>query len=145
MQHIADGKQLVTTLGGNKLLSIVLCNPADGNINATLSPCTQEEAGTRMLLHTADAVRQGCKKIVLRTVASLWFFQLLLCPGYIRAPVDSFWFQNTYLPTKYQLLLVVKEPQLCLCSTLTRDAILFHPVQQEGRSWHGRPGMHLMM
>ena len=55
MQHLSDGKQLVTTLGDD-----VLCNPPDDNITASLSPCTQEEADTKMLLHTADAVRQGC-------------------------------------------------------------------------------------
>ena len=63
MQHRPDGKQLVATLGDG-----VLCNPPDESITAALSPCTQEEADTRMLLHTADAVRQGCQKIVLRTV-----------------------------------------------------------------------------
>jgi len=63
MQNLADGKQLVTTLGDD-----VLCNPPVGRINAFLIPCAQEEADTRMLLHTADAVTQGCKKIVLRTV-----------------------------------------------------------------------------
>ena len=33
-----------------------------------LSPCTQEEADTRMLLHAADDVKQGHKNILLRTV-----------------------------------------------------------------------------
>ena len=33
-----------------------------------LSPCTQEEADTRMLLHAADGVKQGHKNILLRTV-----------------------------------------------------------------------------
>ena len=35
---------------------------------ASLSPCTHEEADTRMLLHAADAVQQGDRKILLRTV-----------------------------------------------------------------------------
>jgi len=62
MQHLPDGKQLVTTLGYD-----VLCNPPNDSITAALSPCTQEEADTRMLLHlhTAYAVWQGCQKIVL--------------------------------------------------------------------------------
>ena len=33
-----------------------------------LSPCTHEEADTRMFLHAADAVQQGDRKILLRTV-----------------------------------------------------------------------------
>lgn len=33
-----------------------------------LSPCTHKEGDTRMLLHAADGVRQGYKRILLRTV-----------------------------------------------------------------------------
>ena len=33
-----------------------------------LSPCTHEESDTRMLLHTADGIKQGRKKIAIRTV-----------------------------------------------------------------------------
>ena len=33
-----------------------------------LSPCTNEEADTRMLLHAADGAKQGCKRILVRTV-----------------------------------------------------------------------------
>ena len=33
-----------------------------------LSPCTHEEADTRMLLHAADGSQQGFKRIVIRTV-----------------------------------------------------------------------------
>ena len=63
MQWIPGEKQLVATLGED-----VLCNPPDDSITVALSPCTQEEDDTRMLLHTADAVRQGYWKIVIRTV-----------------------------------------------------------------------------
>jgi len=63
MQHLPDGKQIVTTLGDD-----VLCSSPDDGITAALSPCTHEEADTRTLLHTANAVRQGCQKIVLQTV-----------------------------------------------------------------------------
>lgn len=30
--------------------------------------CTHEEAASRMLLHATDGAKQGCKRIVLRTV-----------------------------------------------------------------------------
>ena len=33
-----------------------------------LSPCTHEEADTRLLLHAADCAQHGHKKIMLRTV-----------------------------------------------------------------------------
>jgi len=61
MQRVPDGKQIVTILGDD-----VLCSPPDDGITAALSPCTHEEADTRILLHTANAVR-NCQ-IVLRTV-----------------------------------------------------------------------------
>ena len=35
------------------------------------SPCTHEEANTRMLLHAADGVKQGRQNIVIRTVVVL--------------------------------------------------------------------------
>ena len=33
-----------------------------------LAPYTREEADTRMILHAADAVQEGYRKIVVRTV-----------------------------------------------------------------------------
>lgn len=33
-----------------------------------ISPCTHEEADTRLLLHTANAVKHGSQKISIRTV-----------------------------------------------------------------------------
>ena len=32
-----------------------------------MSPCTHEEADTRLILHASDCVRQGVDKIILRT------------------------------------------------------------------------------
>jgi len=75
MQHPPDGKQLVITLGYD-----VLCNPPNDSITAALS---REEADTRILLHTAHAIRQGCQKIVLRTVdTDVLACQSLRCTGY---------------------------------------------------------------
>ena len=48
------GKQVLTTLPRNDISS--------------LAPCSHEEADTRMLLHVQDALQQGHKKILLRTV-----------------------------------------------------------------------------
>ena len=44
----------------------VLCNqPSD---NTGIAPCTHEEADTRILLHLADAVKEGYSKVSIRTV-----------------------------------------------------------------------------
>ena len=60
------------TLGGEKQVfstfgEQVICNPPRVDVS-NLAPCSHEEADTRMLLHAADAVSQGFRKIVLRTV-----------------------------------------------------------------------------
>ena len=53
--------QVITTYGQD-----VRCtSPRE---TAILSPCTHEEADTRMLFHAADAVQQGDRKILLRTL-----------------------------------------------------------------------------
>ena len=57
-----EEKQVITTKGKD-----ILCSPARNN-TTNLAPCTHEEADTRMTLHAADAVQEGYRKIVLRTV-----------------------------------------------------------------------------
>ena len=62
--HIASletDKLVVTTYGKE-----VRCTAARDTNN--LSPCSQEEADTRMILHLVDAVEEGYHKIVIRTV-----------------------------------------------------------------------------
>ena len=44
----------------------VCCSEATDT--AGLYPCRREEADTRMLLHAADGIKQGCKRIPIRTV-----------------------------------------------------------------------------
>ena len=46
--------------------SVVFNN--DRTDTADLSPCTYEEADTRLLLHVADAARRGYTKVMVRTV-----------------------------------------------------------------------------
>ena len=43
-------------------------SPLFSSCVACLAPCLQEEADTRLLLHVADAVQKGCKKVTIRTV-----------------------------------------------------------------------------
>ena len=60
------GGQVITTYGQD-----VRCTtPRE---TTSLSPCTHEEADTRMLLHAFDAVQQGHQRILLLTVDT--------CPG----------------------------------------------------------------
>ena len=54
--------QVVSTKG-----NAVVCN-RDTDDTSSLSPCNHEEADTRLLLHAADAAKNGLKKIMLRTV-----------------------------------------------------------------------------
>ena len=56
-----EGKEKCATEGRE-----VLYSPAESL--AHLAPWSQEEAVTRLLLHTADAVQKGCKKVTIRTV-----------------------------------------------------------------------------
>ena len=44
----------------------VLCSPAESELTS-LAPCSHEEADTRMLLHVADAVQKGMRKVAIRT------------------------------------------------------------------------------
>ena len=57
-----EEKQVITTKGKD-----ILCSPARNN-TMNLALCTHEEADTRMTLHAADAIQEGYRKIVLRTV-----------------------------------------------------------------------------
>jgi len=59
---VTEGKELYATYGCE-----VLCPPAESYL-ARLMPCSQEKADTRILLHVADAVQKGCKKVTIRTV-----------------------------------------------------------------------------
>ena len=56
------GKEVYATQGSN-----VLCSPAELDLT-NLAPCSQEETDTRLLLHVADAVQKGRKKVAIRTV-----------------------------------------------------------------------------
>ena len=59
--HFITDKQVITTNGSD-----VLCiSPRD---TSRLAPCDHEEADPRMILHLADAVNEGFRTILLRTV-----------------------------------------------------------------------------
>lgn len=58
---IDSDKEIISTVE-----SEVLCNHQRDE--SVLSPCTHEEADTRMMLHLKDAVMQGYTKVTIRTV-----------------------------------------------------------------------------
>ncbi len=64
MAALSEGKELYETDGSG-----VLCSSAE-SCSASLAPRSQEEADTRLLLHVADAVQNGCKKVTIRTADS---------------------------------------------------------------------------
>ena len=57
-----QGKQLFIT----SLDSCETCSPAGGDIE-NLTPCSHEEAHTRMYLHVASAASAGHRRIIIRT------------------------------------------------------------------------------
>lgn len=59
---VDESKEVNTTNG-----KMVLCSPAQCDVT-NLTPCSHEEADTRLLLHVSDAVKKGCKKVTIRTV-----------------------------------------------------------------------------
>ena len=59
---LSESNELYATDGSG-----VLCSPVESYC-ARLSPCSQEEADTRLLLDAADAVQKGCNKVAILTV-----------------------------------------------------------------------------
>lgn len=57
-----EGKKVYATQGES-----VLCSEAMADMTC-LTPCSHEEADTRIFVHVADAIRRGCTKIAIRTV-----------------------------------------------------------------------------
>jgi hypothetical protein len=55
-------QQVLSTSG-----KTVLCSRQADDLSS-ISPCNHEEADTRLLLHAADAVQKGLKKVMIRTV-----------------------------------------------------------------------------
>ena len=62
--ELPEGKQLFTTI-----LDKCLSTPLDADVSA-LSPCTQEEADSRIFLHVAAAASCGHRQVIVRTVDS---------------------------------------------------------------------------
>ncbi|XP_071135420.1 uncharacterized protein [Mytilus edulis] len=56
------GKTIIATDGQH-----VLCNPPRDDMLG-LAPCNQEEADTRIMVHIADAIKEGHTRVMIRTV-----------------------------------------------------------------------------
>ena len=55
---------------------LFLTNSKDNT--ARISPYSHEEADTRLLLHALDSGKEGCRKVMLRTVVTPTLWRLLL-------------------------------------------------------------------
>lgn len=60
---LETNKEIISTLDEN-----VLCNSTDHEDLTLLAPCNHEEADTRIILHAAEAVSTGHKRVLIRTV-----------------------------------------------------------------------------
>ena len=69
-QYLAQQTTMLTCESNKCILStsdtLVLSSSVD--VTPQISPCTHEEADTRLILHVSDCVRQGADKIIIRTV-----------------------------------------------------------------------------
>ena len=72
---VAEDKILYATDGTG-----VLCSSTEADLGY-LALCSHEEADTRLLLHAADAVQKGCKKVTIRTVDT---DVVVICCGFIQ-------------------------------------------------------------
>ena len=59
---LGNGKQVISTKGKS-----VVCSQHRDDIT-DLSPCEQEEADTRIVLHAQDAAKRGYNRVMVRTV-----------------------------------------------------------------------------
>ena len=78
-----QGKIFVTTFD-----ETILAVPHSKDITS-ISPCTQEEADTRILLHVEDCAKEGHKKILIRTTDTDVLILAILC--YQMADVKELW------------------------------------------------------
>ena len=78
-----DGKEIYATCGRN-----VLCSPAQCDLS-NLTPCSHEEADTRLLLHVSDAVQKGAKKVMIRTVDT--DVLVIAVAGFMKINPDEMW------------------------------------------------------
>ena len=80
---LAESNELCATDGSG-----VLCSPA-GSYCARLSPCSQEEADTRLLLDAADAAQKECKKVAILIVDT--DVVIFAVASFSKTVLDQFW------------------------------------------------------
>ena len=77
-----EGKQVISTRGHG-----VVCN-SDIDI-CNLSPCTHEEADTRILLHAAECATQGFNTVMIRTVDT--DLMIIACSMFQHLGISELW------------------------------------------------------
>ena len=123
VKHISQmviTKQIVTTSG-----SEVLCIPPTQD-TSSLAPCDHEEADTRIIVHLADAVNMGYKKILVRTVDT----DVVVLAVAVAAKVDieELWIAFGTAKSFHHMRLL--RPLLCQCFTPTPGVIWFRYLAQ---------------
>ena len=79
-----DRKEIIATDGQG-----ILCAPHQEDLLSQLSPCSHEEADTRIFVHCVDAANSGHKNIMIRTVDT--DVVVLAIASYFLLAVDELW------------------------------------------------------
>ena len=118
MVSLQEEKQVITTKGKE-----ILCTLARNN-TANLAPCTHEEADTRMILHAADAVQEGHRKIALRTVDTDVLVLAIALAGRLQEQQVELWVvMGTGSHLRY---IAAHEISNCLGSEMSKSLPVFH-------------------
>ena len=134
-----SGNQIVSTCHEN-----VVCSSGDISLR-NLAPCTQKEAGTHLLLHAADCVRQEHSIISIRTsdtdvvVQAISLSQQLGVKEYghhLKQENISGILLSMALPPSLDLT----RAKHCLSSMPSQGVILFLSLQEGANSKHGKHG-----
>ncbi|CAH1160137.1 unnamed protein product [Phaedon cochleariae] len=76
-----DVGTVVTTIGEDTISNVDICLES-------VTPCSHEEADTRLMLHAHAAIQQGCSRILIRTVDSdVMVLGIALAAQYINANI----------------------------------------------------------
>ena len=138
-----NGKDVFATDGEN-----VLCSSKSQNVDQ-LSPCSHEEADTRIIIHCLDAARKGHQKLMIRTVdtdvviIAICYYHLL--------NVEELWIALVLAPnfaicqhTDMRWLLERRRLDHCCFCMPFRDVTRYLSSLDVAKRQRGMSGCHLM-
>src|SRR5688572_820283 len=124
----------------------VLCTqPRD---TTGLTPCTEEEADTRIFLHVSDAAKHGYRKVMIGTVDSELL--VLAIAAIQQLSIDELWvgfasgksFRYVYQLMRWHVLSVQRSVWLCPSYTHLADVAQYHPLLPAEKGLCGTCGRH---